>query len=125
MKEKDYYKRAGHSCWELSKLYGFAQGNIIKYLWRWHGKNGLDDLWKALDYQTRCAHDNLPIRPIDKKDEKQAASIIIDLLEHDMGMTEEEANCWIALMQGDGMALGKTLHRLIWAVQDPYKLGQE
>lgn len=125
MKEQDYYVRAGHSCWELAKLYGFAQGNIVKYLWRWHGKNGLEDLWKALDYQTRCAHDDLEIRPIDKKDEKQAASIIIDLLEHDMGMTEEEANCWIALMQGDGLALGEALHRLIWAVQDPYKLGQE
>lgn len=125
MKEKNYYLRAGHSCWELAKLYGFAQGNIVKYLWRWQGKNGLDDLWKALDYQTRCAHDNLMILPSDKEDEKQAASIIIDLLEHDMGMTEEEANCWIALMQGDGLALGKALHRLIWSVQDPYKLGGE
>lgn len=120
MKEKDYYSRAGHSCWELAKLYGFAQGNIVKYLWRWHGKNGLDDLWKALDYQTRCAHDDLAIRPLDKADEKQAASIIIDLLEKDMGMTEEEANCWIALMQGDGMELGKALHKLIWSVQDVY-----
>lgn len=124
MKDKDYYQRAGHSCWELAKLYGFAPGNVIKYLWRWQGKNGTGDLWKAIDYVSRCAHDDLAIRPIDKKDEQKAASIIIDLLEKDMGMTEEEANCWIALMQGDGVALERALHRLLWSRQDPYWLGK-
>lgn len=122
MAEKDYYLRAGHSCFELAKLYGFAQGNVVKYLWRWQGKNGLEDLWKALDYATRCAHENLPMRPIDWHDETTAHDIIMDLMERDMGMPEEEANCWEALMQGDGYRLGEALHRLIWSRQDPYGL---
>lgn len=29
---------------------GFLQGNVVKYLWRWRDKNGLEDLKKAQWY---------------------------------------------------------------------------
>ena len=31
----------------LTGFKGYCTGNIIKYLWRWHKKNGLEDLKKA------------------------------------------------------------------------------
>lgn len=34
----------------LTGFKGYAVGNIIKYLWRWHKKNGLEDLKKARWY---------------------------------------------------------------------------
>jgi hypothetical protein len=32
---------------------GFLKGNIIKYLWRFEHKNGVEDLNKALFYQNK------------------------------------------------------------------------
>lgn len=32
---------------------GFLKGNIIKYVWRFEHKNGVEDLNKALFYQNR------------------------------------------------------------------------
>lgn len=32
----------------------FSIGNVIKYLWRWRGKNGLEDLRKARWYLDRA-----------------------------------------------------------------------
>jgi len=32
---------------------GFLEGNVIKYLWRWREKNGLEDLKKARWYLDR------------------------------------------------------------------------
>lgn len=30
----------------------FAEGNIMKYVYRWRDKGGIDDLYKARDYLT-------------------------------------------------------------------------
>ena len=35
---------------DLTGFKGYVTGNIIKYLWRWHKKNGLEDLKKARWY---------------------------------------------------------------------------
>ena len=34
----------------LTGFKGYCTGNIIKYMWRWHKKNGLEDLKKARWY---------------------------------------------------------------------------
>lgn len=37
-------------CIDVSRNYGFNIGNVIKYLWRYEHKNGLEDLRKAQWY---------------------------------------------------------------------------
>lgn len=54
----NYYMKNGVSCYEVQKivisdLTGFdalAVGTIIKYLWRYKHKNGVEDLKKAYTY---------------------------------------------------------------------------
>lgn len=54
----NYYVKNGVSCYEVQKivisdLTGFdalAVGTIIKYLWRYKHKNGVEDLKKAYTY---------------------------------------------------------------------------
>ena len=37
-------------CLDIVKELPFTEGNIIKYIWRWRDKNGLEDLLKAQFY---------------------------------------------------------------------------
>lgn len=37
-------------CLDVVKHLSFMDGNIIKYVWRWRDKNGLEDLLKAKFY---------------------------------------------------------------------------
>lgn len=47
----DHY-RAGIETWDyiLSQGLGYLEGNVIKYVTRYKRKNGIEDLYKALDY---------------------------------------------------------------------------
>ena len=47
-----HYQRegVGFECNELASLYGFNTGNIVKYVWRYRAKNGVEDLRKARWY---------------------------------------------------------------------------
>ena len=54
----------GFECIELTRQYGFLAGNIIKYVWRWQSKNGIEDLRKALWYATRVGSDRWELTPI-------------------------------------------------------------
>lgn len=38
------------ACVYLSNSEAFYVGNVIKYMWRWKIKNGLEDLYKAREY---------------------------------------------------------------------------
>lgn len=57
----DYYRKNGLECFQAidaatDNLIGadaFDTGNAIKYLWRWKGKNGVEDLKKAITYIQR------------------------------------------------------------------------
>lgn len=37
-------------CIEITRHMSFSIGNIVKYLWRWQDKNGIEDLKKAKWY---------------------------------------------------------------------------
>ena len=58
MPTPDYYIKNGHECQECIDMItadcsggeAFIIGNIIKYLWRYKGKNGSRDLDKAKNY---------------------------------------------------------------------------
>ena len=58
MPTPDYYIKNGHECQECINMItadcqsgeAFIIGNIIKYLWRYKGKNGSRDLAKAKNY---------------------------------------------------------------------------
>ena len=43
-----HYTSGPFECIELTARYPFLGGNAIKYVYRWQGKNGLEDLKKAL-----------------------------------------------------------------------------
>ena len=58
MPTPEYYIKNGHECQECIDMItadseggeAFIIGNIIKYLWRYKGKNGYSDLDKAITY---------------------------------------------------------------------------
>lgn len=69
-----YYNKEGHlSCYEIqdtlvSDLEGiesYYMGNVVKYLYRYKNKNGVEDLRKALTYvQFLISHnDNTELKP--------------------------------------------------------------
>ena len=45
-------KDAWKACMSKEALCGFYKGNIMKYLWRYEHKNGVEDLKKAQQYLT-------------------------------------------------------------------------
>lgn len=51
-KPERYNKRGKLECWDviLDQEMNFLEGNIIKYLWRYKEKNGVEDLKKARVY---------------------------------------------------------------------------
>lgn len=52
----NHYKRNGIECWDMIKATlgesypSFLIGNVMKYLWRYREKNGVEDLRKAYTY---------------------------------------------------------------------------
>ncbi len=54
-----HYKQGSIECIEAIKsaldarFIGYLSGNILKYLWRWESKNGIEDLKKARWYLDR------------------------------------------------------------------------
>lgn len=51
-KPKRYNKRGNLECWDviIDQEMNFLEGNIIKYVWRYKEKNGVEDLKKAMVY---------------------------------------------------------------------------
>lgn len=51
-KPKRYNKRGKLECWDviIDQEMSFLEGNIIKYVWRYKEKNGVEDLKKARVY---------------------------------------------------------------------------
>jgi len=51
-KPKRYNKRGKLECWDviIDQEMNFLEGNIIKYVWRYKEKNGIEDLKKARVY---------------------------------------------------------------------------
>ena len=68
MATPDYYIKNGHECQECIDMItadcngveAFIIGNIIKYLWRYKGKNGNRDLSKAKTYIDMLLAKNKP-----------------------------------------------------------------
>jgi hypothetical protein len=50
MKSPDHYQDTKLMDLLIEKQVPFAEGNIMKYVYRWRDKDGLKDLYKAKDY---------------------------------------------------------------------------
>lgn len=50
VQKPDHYNWIGIECMDVVKYFDFLEGNIIKYVWRWRRKNGIEDLEKARVY---------------------------------------------------------------------------
>lgn len=56
-----HYRRNGLECFDviraavhkLDPMEAFMIGNVVKYIWRWKEKNGVEDLKKAREYLDR------------------------------------------------------------------------
>jgi len=44
---------SGVECIQVTEAMPFLEGNIVKYVWRWRDKNGVEDLKKAKWYLER------------------------------------------------------------------------
>lgn len=58
-----HYEAGPFECIELTRLYPFAGGNAIKYVFRHRAKNGVEDLEKALWYLDHATADELRPMP--------------------------------------------------------------
>lgn len=58
-----HYEAGPFECIELTRLYPFAGGNAIKYVFRHRAKNGVEDLEKALWYLDHATVDELRPMP--------------------------------------------------------------
>ena len=75
VKHPNHYCKAGIECIDAIKsaistitdpFEAYCTGNIIKYIWRWNDKNGIEDLHKAIQYidfieQYRASKTILPL----------------------------------------------------------------
>lgn len=59
----NYYNRNGLECFDAiqasmteKEYLGFLKGNVMKYLWRYDMKNGIEDLKKAQLYLEKLIH---------------------------------------------------------------------
>lgn len=93
-------------CYELASLYDFAWGNVVKYLWRWRGKNGVEDLNKALDYATTADGNPCPYAY------ETVREIIYGLIEAG-GMYAEETEAWLSILEENKAGACAALDRLI------------
>lgn len=50
MKSPDHYQDTRLMDLLIDKQVPFAEGNIMKYVYRWREKDGIKDLYKARDY---------------------------------------------------------------------------
>lgn len=103
-------------CYALAEQYDFTWGNVVKYLWRWRGKNGLEDLEKAYDYAMAAKCRPTPVYELSSRD------IIMGLLEAsdsaDTPVNHAEWEVWVSLLQNDQRKIVKRLRALIKAVKE-------
>ena len=98
-------------CYELASLYDFAWGNVVKYLWRWRGKNGVEDLNKALDYAITADGNPCPYG------RESVCEIIYGLIEAG-GMYGEETEAWLSILEENKSGTCAALERLIKRVDN-------
>lgn len=69
-----HYEAGPFECIELTRLYPFAGGNAIKYVFRHRAKNGVEDLEKALWYLDHATVDEL--RPMSCASNSKACHLL-------------------------------------------------
>lgn len=57
----DHYRNGPFECIELARLLSFEWGNVVKYCFRWKGKNGVEDLDKAVWYAKDAIMHGVPL----------------------------------------------------------------
>lgn len=100
-------------CIKLAQMYDFVWGNVIKYLWRYRGKNGLEDLYKALDYA-----ESATTNPGDGSGDAlyEEYTIIYGITEAE-SMPPEEEHAWLSILEGNRDLVVEWLKKLIYRVE--------
>lgn len=65
----DHYRNGPFECIELTRLLSFEWGNVVKYCFRWKGKNGVEDLDKAVWYAKDAIMHGVPLTDEGHRDE--------------------------------------------------------
>ena len=102
-------------CIKLARMYDFVWGNVIKYLWRYRGKNGLEDLYKALDYAESAQTEPSTLRGT-KDALHEEYSIIYGITEAG-AMQNEEEHAWLSILEGNRDLVVEWLKKLIYRVE--------
>lgn len=107
MTTPDYYKRAGHECRELSRFFNHPMACAVEYVWRHKGKNGVEDLRKALDWMeyNKTQTDDFTDEDVDTFYE-----ILDDLSDETTG---PEQRFWEAIKDTDFVAVETALREMI------------
>ena len=76
-----HYTQGGVECIEAIKasmngieFQGYLKGNVLKYVWRWRNKGGVEDLRKAQVYLGWLL-DTFKAEPADEADDLEAAPV--------------------------------------------------
>lgn len=108
MNTPSYYGDAPFEAWDLSSLYTSDWGQVIQYVFRWQGKNGLQDLQKAVDFARHAiANDD---RPIPWKHAPHAGKLLRQL--QSIGWADA-THVWKALRRRNGDATLDAIKTLI------------
>ena len=109
MSTPSYYQNDDpFEAWDLSSLYTSDWGQVIQYVFRWQGKNGLQDLQKAVDFARHAiANDD---RPIPWKHAPHAGKLLRQL--QSIGWADA-THVWKALRRRDGNATLDAIKTLI------------
>ena len=102
-------------CIKLAQMYDFAWGNVIKYLWRYRGKNGVEALYKALDYAESASTEPSALQGT-KGSLHEQYSIIYGITEAGAMPTEEE-HAWLSILEGNRDLVVEWLRKLIYRVE--------
>ena len=102
-------------CIKLAQMYDFVWGNVVKYLWRYRGKNGLEDLYKALDYAESATTEPSALQGT-KDSLHEQYSIIYGITEAG-AMPPEEEHAWISILEGNRDLVVEWLRKLIYRVE--------
>lgn len=102
-------------CIELARMYDFVWGNVAKYLWRYRGKNGVEDLYKALDYAESAKTE--PSVWHGSGDALHTQYAIIYGITEAGAMPSEEAHAWLSILEGNRTLVVEWLKKLIYRVE--------
>lgn len=110
----EHYKRKSlqFECYYITHWLSFDFGNVIKYLWRWRMKNGVEDLKTAQWYLNLSGDREIWRESTPLSERVETLRLLAETCESCVECSEEK-RVWEYLVLGDLAGAGKALQTLI------------